>query len=70
MSGKLTVKGVTVDEELEITNMEVTEAGLTFTGALTFDRQKHGVSWKHFVKDYVLADEIAITFTVVAAPAL
>jgi hypothetical protein len=28
------------------------------------------VSWKHFVKDYVLADEIAITFTVVAAPAL
>lgn len=70
VSGKLTVKGVTVDEELEITNMEVSEAGLTFTGALTFDRQKHGVSWKHFVKDYVLSDEIAITFTVVAAPAL
>jgi hypothetical protein len=50
--------------------MTVTEAGLNFTGTMTFDRQKHGVSWKHFVKDYVLADEIAITFTVVAAPAL
>ena len=69
VSGKLTVKGVTVDEELEITNMTVSESGVSFTGTLVFDRQKHGVSWKHFVKDYVLSDDITITFTVVATPA-
>jgi polyisoprenoid-binding protein YceI len=69
VSGKLTVKGVTVDEELEITNMTVSESGVSFTGTLVFDRQKHGVSWKHFVKDYVLSDDITITFTVVAMPA-
>jgi len=69
VTGKLTVKGVTVDEELEITNMTVSESGVSFTGTLVFDRQKHGVSWKHFVKDYVLSDDITITFTVVATPA-
>ena len=70
VNGKLTVKGVTVDEQLEISNLQVSEAGATFTGTLVFDRQKHGVSWKHFVKDYVLSDDITITFTVVATPAL
>jgi polyisoprenoid-binding protein YceI len=70
VNGKLTVKGVTVDEQLEISNLQVSEAGATFTGTLVFDRQKHGVSWKHFVKDYVLADDITVTFTVVATPAL
>jgi polyisoprenoid-binding protein YceI len=70
VNGKLTVKGITVDEQLEISNLQVSETGATFTGTLVFDRQKHGVSWKHFVKDYVLADDIAITFTVVATPAL
>ena len=49
--------------------MTVSESGVTFTGTLVFDRQKHGVSWKHFVKDYVLSDDITITFTVVATPA-
>jgi polyisoprenoid-binding protein YceI len=70
VNGKLTVKGVTVDEQLEISNLQVSESGATFTGTLVFDRQKHGVSWKHFVKDYVLSDDITITFTVVATPAL
>ena len=32
VTGKLTVKGVTVDEELEITNMTVSESGVSFTG--------------------------------------
>lgn len=68
--GKLTVKGVTVDEELEISNVTATEQGVSFTGTLVFDRQKHGVSWKHFVKDYVLSDDITITFNIVAVPAV
>lgn len=66
--GDLTVKGQTHEETLDVETMELTAEGMTMSGKLVFDRQKYGVSWKHYVKDYVLSDDIVIKFAVVAKP--
>ena len=66
ITGDLTVKGQTHEETLEVENMEITEDGMMMSGVLVFDRQKYGVSWEHYVKDYVLSDDIQISYTLVA----
>ena len=63
--GNLTVRDKTHEETLEIENLNVTPEGVTMTGKLVFDRHKYDVNWEHFVKDYILSDDIVITYTVV-----
>ena len=66
ITGDLTVKGQTHEETLEVENIEMTDDGMMMSGKLVFDRQKYGVSWEHYVKDYVLSDDIVITYNLVA----
>lgn len=66
ITGDLTVKGQTHEETLEVDSLEMTEDGMMMSGTLVFDRQKYGVSWEHFVKDYVLSDDIVVMYNVVA----
>ena len=60
-TGDLTVRGKTNAEK--VTDIVITEENgkATATGKLVFDRQKYGVSWKHFMKDVLLADDIELT---------
>lgn len=58
----LTIRGTTNAET--ITDIVVTENAdgtAKATGKLTFDRQKYGVAWKHFMKDAILSDSIELT---------
>ena len=66
VTGDLTIRDKTHEETLELSSLNVTEDGLIMAGKLVFDRQKYDVSWAHFVKDYVLSDDIQISFNLVA----
>jgi polyisoprenoid-binding protein YceI len=57
--GDLTIRGTTNKEQVtDIVITENADGTVTATGKLTFDRQKYGVAWKHFLKDAILADNI------------
>lgn len=64
--GDLTIRGNTNEETVELSSLEVTENGLKGEGKLVFDRQKYEVSWEHYVKDYILDDNIELTISLVA----
>ncbi len=58
-TGDLTIRGTTNKEKVtDIVITENADGTVTATGKLTFDRQKYGVAWKHFMKDAILADNI------------
>ena len=54
--GNLTIKGKTNEEKL--TNVIIQEN--KFSGTLTFDRQKYGVSYKNTMNDMVLSNDIEL----------
>ncbi|MBK8497339.1 MAG: YceI family protein [Flavobacteriales bacterium] len=61
-TGDLTIRGKTNSEN--ITDIVITEnpdGTVKASGKLSFDRQKYGVAWAHFVKDALLADNIELT---------
>jgi polyisoprenoid-binding protein YceI len=64
--GDLTIRGNTKEETAEIKALNVSEDGLTGEATLVFNRQEYDVNWEHFVKDYVLSDDITIDLTIVA----
>ena len=64
--GDLTVRGITHEETVENVVVETTETGVIATGKLVFDRQKYDVSWAHFVKDVLLANDITLEIAIVA----
>lgn len=66
--GDLTIRDKTNSETVVIESIETTENGLTASGKLTFDRQKYDVAWAG-MKDYVLADEIALDIMITASAA-
>ncbi|MBX2974138.1 MAG: YceI family protein, partial [Flavobacteriales bacterium] len=58
----LTIRGTTNAETItDIVITENADGTVKASGKLTFDRQKYGVAWKHFLKDAVLADNIELT---------
>lgn len=58
----LTIRGTTNPETItDIVITENADGTAKATGKLTFDRQKYGVAWKHFLKDAILADNIELT---------
>ena len=65
--GDLTIRGNTNEETVELTSLEITEEGLNGAGTLVFDRQKYEVSWEHYIQDYILSDDIALTLSIVAS---
>ncbi len=66
--GDLTIRGITKEEKAEITSLEISPSGLEAKADLVFNRQDYKVSWVHFMKDMVLADEIKIGIELVAKP--
>ncbi len=64
--GDLTIRGNTKEETAEVTTLNVTEDGLTGEATLVFNRQEYDVNWEHFVKDYILSDDITIDLKIVA----
>lgn len=71
VKGKLTVKGQTHEETVMLENAVFSEDGnmMKAAGTLTFDRQKYGVAWAHYLKDVVLSDDIKLTISLVAKKA-
>lgn len=58
----LTIRGTTNSETInDIVITENADGTVNASGKLTFDRQKYGVAWKHFLKDAILADNIELT---------
>jgi polyisoprenoid-binding protein YceI len=64
--GDLTIRGNTNEEAATISMLEVTPEGLKGKAKLVFDRQKYDVNWEHFIKDYVLSDDIEMDIALVA----
>jgi polyisoprenoid-binding protein YceI len=66
--GDLTIKGQTHQEEVMLENATFSEDGsmMKAMGKLTFDRQKYGVAWAHYLKDVVLSDDIALEISLAA----
>lgn len=66
VKGNLTVRGNTNEETMNIENLEVKGDEVFMTGKMVFNRQNYDVSWVHFMKDMILSDDIAITYSLVA----
>lgn len=75
-TGFLTVRGKTSPAKFSMNISDVTMKSAKASGVLTFDRSKHGVSYRSesnwfkkiidISKDKVIADEIILEFTIVA----
>lgn len=66
ITGDLTIRGTTNEETIELSSLEAGDGGFSAVGKLVFDRQKYGVSWEHYIKDYVLSDDITLDISVAA----
>jgi len=64
--GDLTVRGNTHEETAIIESLALTNEGLNGNAKLVFDRQKYDVNWEHFIKDYVLSDNITLNIELTA----
>lgn len=66
--GDLTIKGQTHQEEVVLENATFSEDGnmMKAVGQLTFDRQKYGVAWAHYLKDVILSDDITLQINLAA----
>lgn len=60
ITGILTVRGKSNEEQVTNVVVEETESGLNTSGKLVFNRQKYDVAWAHFMQDVVLSDEISL----------
>ncbi|MDP4764111.1 MAG: YceI family protein [Salibacteraceae bacterium] len=71
VKGNLTVKGQTHEETVVLEDAKFSEDGnmMKAIGNLTFDRQKYGVAWAHYLKDVVLSDDIKLTINLVGKKA-
>ena len=64
--GDLTIRGITSEETVDLSSLEISESGLVGAGTLVFDRQKYDVKWEHYVQDYILSDDISLTLSISA----
>ncbi|XOV94789.1 MAG: YceI family protein [Bacteroidota bacterium] len=64
--GDLTIRGITHEETVVLSYLEVLPEGLAGDGKLIFDRQKFGINWKHPVADYILSDDIEVELKIIA----
>lgn len=66
VTGDLTVRGTTNEEKVTDVVVAKSDAGLTATGKLVFNRQKYGVAYKTNAKDKILSDDIVLDITIKA----
>lgn len=66
VTGNLTIRNQTHEEVFVVESIEADDTNLKLTGSVTIDRQKYDVAYKSAMKDMVISDDIALTFTVVA----
>jgi polyisoprenoid-binding protein YceI len=66
VKGNLTIRNKTHEETFVVESKEVVDGVVTIKGSLVFNRQNYGVAWVHFMKDMVLSNDIALTYTFVA----
>lgn len=66
VTGNLTVRGNTNEETMTLEEFKTEGDEVMMTGKMVFDRQNYNVSWVHFMKDMILSDDIAITYSLVA----
>jgi len=60
-TGNLTVRGHTNEEQVRNITLTTEGPSIHATGALTFNRQTYGVSWKSPMQDMVLSNDIVLT---------
>jgi polyisoprenoid-binding protein YceI len=65
--GDLTIRGITNEETVNLSSLNVNENGVEGEGELILERQKYDVKWEHYVKDYVLNDTITMNISLVAS---
>ena len=65
-TGTLNIRGTDGEAMVENVSITETDAGITATGTITFDRQGYGVAWASPMKDMVLGDDIELTINITA----
>jgi polyisoprenoid-binding protein YceI len=68
VTGDLTIRDQTNSEKVTNVVINKTENGVELSGDLTFDRSKYGVQFESSSKDFILSNDIILTFKVVAQP--
>ena len=64
VKGDLTIKGITHEAIIKNINLEEKDGAIVTNGTLTFDRQAYGISWKHYMKDMTLSDNIELEINI------
>ncbi|MDZ4823576.1 MAG: YceI family protein [Flavobacteriales bacterium] len=64
--GTLTLRDKTDAEQVENMVLNATPSGVTASGSLTFDRQKYGAAFTTGSPDFVISDDVMLTFELVA----
>ena len=65
VGGDLTICGVSNYIKIAKLSVEAFEDGVSVGGAFTFNRQDFGVSFENTISDYVLSNDIVVTFRVI-----
>lgn len=64
--GDLTIRGITREETVTLSYLEVLPEGLVGDGVLVFNRQDYGINWEHPITDYILSDNIHLKISLIA----
>ena len=64
ITGDFTVRGKTVEEQVEGVTITNDNGVVTASGKIVFDRQKHDVAYVNTMGDMVISDDIAIDITI------
>lgn len=66
--GDLTIRDKTHAEKVTNVVVNKTDNGIELSGELVFDRSKYDVKWQSPSKDFVVSNDVSLTFKVVAQP--
>jgi polyisoprenoid-binding protein YceI len=63
--GDLTIRGVSNYVKIAKLSVKALEDGISVGGTFTFNRQDFGVSFENTMSDYVLSNDVVVTFRVI-----
>ncbi|MBD77796.1 MAG: hypothetical protein CL840_02490 [Crocinitomicaceae bacterium] len=64
ITGDLTIKGVVKKATINAITLTETNGNISATGALVFNRQDYGITYKNTMNDMVLSDDVELTISI------